>query len=62
MVERRSADVRPGYRRLRSVKEALDAGLTVMTVRTYQLPDGRQIEIETEPDPQTRLDVIVRPY
>jgi hypothetical protein len=33
-----------------------------MTVRTYQLPDGRQIEIETEPDPQTRLDVIVRPY
>jgi hypothetical protein len=62
MVERRTADVRPGYRRLRSVKEALDAGLTVMTVRTYQLPDGRQIEIETEPDPQTRLDVIVRPY
>jgi hypothetical protein len=62
MVERRSADVRPGYRRLRSVKDALDAGLTVMTVRTYQLPDGRQIEIETEPDPQTRLDVIVRPY
>jgi hypothetical protein len=61
-LERRMVEARPGYRRLRSVEEALDAGLMVTTVRTIQLPDGRRIEIESEPDPRTRLDVVVRPF
>jgi hypothetical protein len=55
------AEVRPGYRRLRSVAEALHAGLTVTNVRTIQLPDGRLVEIQTEPDPRTPLNVVVRP-
>jgi hypothetical protein len=53
---------RPGYRRVRSVQEALDAGLTVTTVRTYRLPDGRRFQVEMEPDPRSRLDLVVRSY
>jgi len=52
----------PLYRRSRSVREALEAGLTVTRVRTFQLPDGRRIEVESEPDPRTSLDLVVRPY
>ena len=61
-VERRFSEAAPGYRRIRSVREALDAGLTVTRVRTFELPDGRRIEVESEPDPRTSLDLVVRPY
>jgi hypothetical protein len=61
-VERRFSEAAPAYRRIRSVREALDAGLTVTRVRTFELPDGRRIEVESEPDPRTSLDLVVRPY
>lgn len=61
-VDRRVGDARSGLRRLRSVEEAQDAGLIVTTVRTIQLPDGRRVIIESEPDPRTRLDVVVSPF
>lgn len=60
-VERRYR-AESSYRRIRSVQDALDAGLTVTRVRTFQLPDGRRVEVETDPDPRTRLDLLVRPY
>jgi hypothetical protein len=62
LVERGIPESPPPYRRIRSVREALDAGLTVTRVRTFQLPDGRRIEVESEPDPRTSLDLVVRPY
>jgi hypothetical protein len=61
-VERRASEEEAGYRRIRSVREALDAGLTVKRVRTFELPDGRRIEVESDPDPRTSLDLVVRPY
>jgi len=57
----RFPDAAPPYRRIRSVGEALDAGLTVTRVRTFQLPDGRRIQVESEPDPRMSLDLLVRP-
>ena len=44
-LDRRSRGVRYG-----SIQEGLDAGLEVMRMRTFQLPDGRRITVLTRPD------------
>ncbi|MBB4038999.1 type IV secretory pathway VirB10-like protein [Microvirga flocculans] len=43
--DRRTRGVRYG-----SIQEGLDAGLEVMRMRTFQLPDGRRITVLTRPD------------
>jgi hypothetical protein len=59
---RREIPAPPSDRRIRTVRDALDAGLTVTTVRTYRLPDGRRVEIVTERDPYSGFDMVVPPY
>jgi hypothetical protein len=47
----RNQDHRPGSRKFRSAREALEAGFAVTRIRTYYLPDGRRVEVVTELDP-----------
>ena len=59
---RREFPVRFPSHRIRTVQDALAAGLTVTTVRTYRLPDGRQVEVVTQREPHGGPEVILPPY
>jgi hypothetical protein len=48
--------------RNRTVRSAVRAGLAVTTIRTIEFPDGRRMQIITQPDPETELDFLTRPY
>ena len=48
--------------RNRTVRSAMRAGLAVTTIRTIEFPDGRRMQIITQPDPETELDFLTRPY
>jgi hypothetical protein len=58
----RVADQTPSGRRIRTVREALAAGLEVRNLRTIELPDGRRITVLTRPDPETMRDLLERPH
>ncbi|WP_205789873.1 hypothetical protein [Microvirga makkahensis] len=44
--------------RAERVREGIDAGLEVMTLRTIELPDGRRIQILTRPRPETMSELM----
>jgi hypothetical protein len=56
---RGAAARRPGYERIETVGEALERGLSVTTIRTIELPDGRHVDVVVAPDPRTRIDMVV---
>lgn len=49
-------------RRFKTVRDAVDAGYRIATIRTIEFPDGRRVQVMTRTDPGTELDLLDRPY
>lgn len=49
-------------RRFKTVRDAVDAGYRIATIRTIEYPDGRRVQVMTRTDPGTELDLLDRPY
>jgi hypothetical protein len=43
------------------VREGLNSGLQVMTLRTIEFPDGRRVQILTRPEPETMSELLGSP-
>ncbi|WP_414473403.1 hypothetical protein [Microvirga sp. M2] len=58
---RRTADRASGPSRAERVREGINAGLEVMTLRTIEFPDGRRVQILTRPRPETMSGLMEAP-
>lgn len=61
-VSRRMADRQRRTTRSATVRDALNSGLEVMSLRTIEFPDGRRVEILVRPDPRRVSDLLNEPY
>lgn len=58
---RRTAERTSGSSRAERIREGIDAGLEVMTLRTIEFPDGRRVQILTRPRPETMSGLMEAP-
>ncbi|MEZ0169722.1 hypothetical protein [Microvirga sp. TS319] len=58
---RRTADRISGPSRADRVREGINSGLEVMTLRTIEFPDGRRVQILTRPHPEAMSGLMEAP-